>query len=629
MRAGLRRLQEETEGDFVKQIYEGAIQPSALVDRFHMAVLEQLWNAMCREDAALSQIDGRILDDRVARFRDLDKQRIAFAALEIARKHHDKKPAGRVGEMAVVRAELNKSRKLLPVRKLVEKAGNAIQQLKPVFLMSPLSVAQYIAPGQLTFDLLLIDEASQVRPEDALGTLARAAQVVVVGDPKQLPPTNFFNRLVADADDVSDDEGYGDGAPPIGAMESILSLCDATFPNRTMLAWHYRSQHPALIAVSNRNFYDNRLLLPPSVFMGRAADGFLGVAFHKVRSGGYDRGRSATNVVEADVVAEAVCSFARKYPDKSLGVGTFSVAQRDVIRDRIDERRRSDPALEPFFASSREHSFFVKNLESIQGDERDTIFISVGYGRDRDGRLTQNFGPIGASGGERRLNVLISRARERCEVFSSITADDISVSNAEPGVVAFKEFLQFAEKGYFDVPRPTHRTFDSDFEESVADFLHRRDFRVHPQVGMAGFFVDLGVLHPSDEGRYMLGIECDGATYHSSRSARDRDRIRQEILESRGWRIHRIWSSDWFYRRPQQEQRLLDALDRAIRVTDESPPKKETGQDWRQGTIGSGPTEKSATEVATISSVPYSEANFTISAQGAPHRGAAPVHQRQ
>ena len=616
VRQGLLRLRELITGDFFLRVYQGSVSPDALVDRTQLAIQEQTWTRMCQSDRELAMMDGRILNEKVNQFRNFDRRRIEAAALDVARKHYDAKPTGSVGEMGIIRSEINKIRKLMPVRKLLENAGNAVQLLKPVFLMSPLSVAQYLTPGHLKFDLLVIDEASQVRPADALGAIARSGQIVVVGDAKQLPPTNFFNRMVADGDEISNEEE--DNTPTLGAMESILSLCDATLPNRTMLTWHYRSQHPALVAVSNRNFYRNKLLLPPSVISGRGADG-LGVVFHRTPSGAYDRGKSATNVLEADIVADAICDFARQNPDKSLGIGTFSVAQRDVIRDRIDDRRRRDPSLEPFFSTSRKYPFFVKNLESIQGDERDVIFISVGYGRDHDGRLIQNFGPIGKDGGERRLNVLITRARERCEVFSPITADDIDVRNGKAGVVVFKEFLQFAEKGYFDIPRPTTKTFDSDFEESVAEFLKQRGYTVDPQVGMAGFFIDLGVLHPSAKGQYMLGIECDGATYHSSRSARDRDRIRQQVLESRGWTIHRIWSTDWFHRRSDQEKRLLDVLTscESKKPSEPPPPRLLSVEELR---VNDEPTfERQKIEPPRRTSVPYEEADFQVSSSLLPH----------
>ncbi len=607
----LARVLSSTGAHLHDQVYSGGIPPTELVERVELAMAEQIWNEMCKSDAELARVDGRLLHELVRHFRELDATRINAAAAQVARRHFNQKPTGGVGEMAIIRQEINKKSKFLPVRKLLDMAGNAIQILKPVFLMSPLSVAQYLAPGRLKFDLLLIDEASQVRPEDALGAVARAEQIVVVGDAKQLPPTNFFNRLGDDGD--GDGNSSNDGTPLISAMESILSLCDATLANRTMLRWHYRSHHPALIAVSNASFYENKLLLPPSVAIGLAADG-LGVIYHKVPSGGYDRGGSATNIVEADLVAEAVCAFARANPQRTLGVGTFSVAQRDVIRDRIDHRRREDPELEAFFTPNRPHAFFVKNLESIQGDERDVIFISVGYGRDAGGRLTGSFGPINNDGGERRLNVLITRAKERLEVFSSLTADDIDTSSRKLGVVALKKFLQYAEKGYLDVPTRTDKPFDSDFEESVANFLKLRDYLVHPQVGMAGFFIDLGVLHPKNPARYVLGIECDGATYHSSRSARDRDRIRQQILESRGWCIHRIWSTDWFNHRQAEEHRLLDALQRAESAPKTKPPQREARSPPRAEV-----KPPSLAEAPTRTSTPYQEADFRVRSDALPH----------
>ncbi|MHB8474750.1 MAG: DUF3320 domain-containing protein [Steroidobacteraceae bacterium] len=608
----LSLLLSRTGADFHDRVYAGQISPADLVERVELAMSEQIWNQMCKSDAELARIDGRLLDELVGHFRQLDAARIDAAAAEVARRHFDQKPTGSVGEMAIIRQEINKKSRFLPVRKLLDMAGNAIQILKPVFLMSPLSVAQYLAPGRLKFDLLLIDEASQVRPEDALGAAARAEQIVVVGDAKQLPPTNFFTRLGDDQDGDGNSEN-DEGTPLIGAMESILSLCDATLLNRTMLRWHYRSHHPALIAVSNDCFYDNKLLLPPSVALGQVANG-LGVVYHKVPSGGYDRGKSATNTVEADWVAEAVCAFARANPEKTLGVGTFSVAQRDCIRDRIDQRRREDPELEAFFTPNRPQPFFVKNLESIQGDERDVIFISVGYGRDASGRLTGSFGPINNDGGERRLNVLITRAKERLEVFSSLTADDIDTSSRKAGVVALKKFLQFAEKGYLDIPTPTNKPFDSDFEESVANFLRQRDFEVHPQVGMAGFYIDLGVLHPKNPARYVLGIECDGATYHSSRSARDRDRIRQKILEDRGWSIHRIWSTDWFNRRSAEEHRLLDALQGA-----ETAPKAKPAEDRPPPPPRAEARPEPPREAQPRAGVPYQEADFRVRSDALPH----------
>ncbi|WP_394808651.1 DUF3320 domain-containing protein [Nitrosomonas sp.] len=559
IRNDLHELKSEIGEECHAKVFKGEIQADHINPVIRVSILENIWQSIVAVDQSLSDIDAFKLDKELGRFRKSDKERLKIASMEVLEAYSKNCPKGTNGEMLSIRQEIAKKRNNYPVRKLMSKAGRAIHELKPVFLMSPMSIAQFIAPGSMTFDLVLIDEASQVRPEDTLGAIARAKQVVVVGDIKQLPPTNFFNRITEDSDReefIDDDESYF-----FNDVESILDLCDSVFQNKVMLRWHYRSQHPGLIAVSNRNFYDNKLLLPPSVLRANYEDGF-GVSFVRSPQNGYKRGGpdGGRNILEAELIAKEVISFAKTHPDKSLGVAAFSVAQRDAIRDLIDEYRRKHQEVEYFFSVSKHDSFFVKNLESIQGDERDVIFISVGYGRSEDGRLTQTFGPLAADGGERRLNVLISRAKECCKVFSSITAEDIKVSPGKLGINAFREFLQFAEKGYFDVPIDTEKSFDSDFEESLALFLTKNGYKVQPQVGMSGFFIDIGVVDPNNENKFFCGIECDGATYHSSRSARDRDRLRQEILESRGWKIYRIWSTDWFHRRHDQEAKLLDYL---------------------------------------------------------------------
>jgi very-short-patch-repair endonuclease len=404
--------------------------------------------------------------------------------------------------------------------------------------------------------LLLIDEASQVNPVDALGAIARARQIVVVGDDKQLPPTNFFNKVLADSEDDHEDENFSPSD-----VESILGLCSAQGMPSRMLRWHYRSKHESLIAVSNREFYSNRLYIVPSAAKSSTE---LGLFFRHVPEGVFDRGGSTTNRIEAAAVARAVMDHARHSPKQTLGVGAFSVAQRDAILDELEQLRRHENACEEFFAPGNPDPFFIKNLENIQGDERDVIFISVGYARDKDGYLAMSFGPLQFDGGERRLNVLISRARERCEVFSSITADDIDLARARSrGAHSLKTFLAFAQSGVLDIGVATGRDFGSDFEEEVARALSAYGLQIIPQVGIAGFFVDLAVVDPDQPGRYLLGIECDGRAYHSSRSARDRDRLRENVLRSRGWIIHRIWSTDWFHRPQEQIRKALDAVDRA------------------------------------------------------------------
>lgn len=576
---------------------------AGLADRLHVAYHQALLRRAYREHPELAEFDGTTHERLIARFRELDMGRIALARAEVALAHFEGMPRGTAGEMAVVLREIEKKRRRKPIRRLLREAGSAIRAIKPVFLMSPISVAQFLDPGGLAFDLLVIDEASQVSPVDALGAMARARQVVVVGDDKQLPPSRFFSKLLDEAGAAPGDDLEA------GDIESILGLCAAQGLPQRMLRWHYRSRHHSLIAVSNREFYEDRLLIVPSPSTIAEA---TGLHFRPVPGGVFDRGGTATNRVEARAVAEAVVLHARTQPGKSLGVAAFSVAQRDAIRDELERLQRENPDLAGFFAPSRPDPFFVKNLENIQGDERDVIFISVGYGRDPDGRFAMNFGPLSAEGGERRLNVLISRARERCEVFSSISDEDIDLQRARSrGASAFKTFLRFARTGEIDAREPTGLGHDSAFEEDVARAVRGLGFEVHPQVGTAGFRIDLAVVDPEKPGRYLLGIECDGASYHSSRSARDRDRIREAVLRDRGWSLHRVWSTDWFHRPADGLRRIAEAIERARaeRATDETPA--QPGGAVEEPQIERA-TSEAAREPAASWVVPYAEAAFDV-----------------
>jgi very-short-patch-repair endonuclease len=447
-----------------------------------------------------------------------------------------------------------------------------------------------------------------VRPVDALGAIARCRQVVVVGDERQLPPTAFFSKLTSDGDDEEDDD---DATTRVALVESILGLCSAGGVPERMLRWHYRSKHESLIAVSNREFYDNQLYIVPSPVTESSS---LGLRFHHVPQGTFDVGGTRTNRVEARAVAAAVMSHAATNPELSLGVVAFSAAQRRAIVDELEILRRQSEKTEGFFAAAHPNEpFFAKNLENVQGDERDVMFISVGYGRNQQGRMLMRFPTLGSEGGERRLNVLITRAKRRCEVFSSITDEDIDLERAHgKGVAAFKQFLRYARTGDLDISRMTSREFDSIFEEQVADALTEHGYLVRQQVGQSGFFVDLAVIDPERPGRYVIGIECDGAAYHSSRSARDRDRLRQAVLEDHGWTIHRIWSTDWFKSPNAQLRQTIEAIESArSRGSIETSPAS---------TIESSvPIVRDTAPIPTseipepVLSMPYSEASFAVS----------------
>jgi very-short-patch-repair endonuclease len=455
-------------------------------------------------------------------------------------------------DLGLITHEIKKQKRHLPIRQLVSRAASALQALKPCFMMGPLSVAQYLPPDRLKFDLIVMDEASQLKPEDAIGAIARGSQLVVVGDPKQLPPTNFFQRLAVDEEDLHDDE-----LTALEESESILDVASTLYQPVRRLRWHYRSQHHSLIAFSNREFYQGDLVIFPSAYH-ESPD--LGVKYHSVRDGVFEQRRNAR---EAAAVVEAVLDHVQRRPNESLGVVALNFEQRELIEELLDARLRSDP----FAAAYQERMeggaepLFVKNLENVQGDERDVIFISGTYGPDARGNQYQRFGPINGPNGHRRLNVLFTRARKRTEVFSSLDPDKIQTSAGSAfGLRALKQYLTFAKTGVLEAPDDGADEPANDFERSVGSILKENGFEVVPQVGVAGFFVDLGVRHPSKAGAYLLGIECDGATYHSGRSARDRDRLREEILVNQGWKIHRIWSTDWFKGRNLEVSRLLEKL---------------------------------------------------------------------
>jgi very-short-patch-repair endonuclease len=465
-------------------------------------------------------------------------------------------------KLGLVRAQTRLKRGHLPLRRLLERAGDAIQAITPCFLMSPISVAHYLAPGAATFDVVIFDEASQIEPADAYGAIARARQAVLLGDEKQLPPTTFFTKVEQDA--VAADAAGG-VAP--GDLESILGVGIVRLPatHRCGLRWHYRSRDPSLIDFSNRSFYDRSLTTFPGPRSERTD---LGVFLRPVPGSGYRRGAGQFNPEEARAVAEAVMAHARAWAragaGPSLGVGAFSVAQQRAIEDEVERFRREDAggAAEAFFDPGRDEPFFVKNLETIQGDERDVVMLSVGYGRDAAGRLTMNFGPLNLDNGWRRLNVLVTRSRLRCEVFSTLAASDLRVEDGAPrGVAALRDYLAFAERGRFDdVPAPSARDHASAFEAEVARGLRARGHDVHVEVGVPPWFVDLAVVDPARPGTYLLGIECDGTAYRAGATARDRERLRREVLERMGWRIERVWSADWFRR----ERAVLDRLEARI-----------------------------------------------------------------
>jgi very-short-patch-repair endonuclease len=532
-----------------------------LVDIFVKAALLSWVESIYQQEPALRDFRRDDQERAIEEFRELDRKLIRLAAQRVTQLADGRRPQAPQAlpgsEIATLMREAHKKSKHLPLRRLFEEIPNLLLQLKPCLLMSPLSVSQFLHPEKIQFDLVVFDEASQICPEDAIGAIYRGKQVVVTGDDKQLPPTTFFQAAESEEEEDEDAE-----TPAV--FESILDACLGAGLSQRMLRWHYRSRHESLIAYSNQRFYDNKLVTFPAA---RAEHPLLGVKFQHVADGVYDRGGRRDNQREAEVIADLVFAHYRDQPGKSVGVIAFSQAQMTAIEDAIEQRLRDHPELEASFKEDRLEGFFVKNLETVQGDERDVILLSVGYGPDAQGRLTMNFGPLNKEGGQRRLNVAVTRAREKLVVVSSIRAGDLDLKASQaPGVLHLHQYLDYAQRGV-DALELTHpqgqAEADSPLEAEVMKEVRALSYQVVPQVGCSGFRIDLGVLDPAAPGNFLLGIECDGATYHSAATARDRDRLRQEVLEGLGWRIHRIWAPDWFSRRTSEVERLQKVLDSA------------------------------------------------------------------
>jgi len=537
--------------------------PQAFEHRFYLLWISE---AMAKSDV-LTTFNALQHEDLVRKFASLDSSIRELVSLHIQGKAADSARRLRSAqsnvtgsEVGILRRELQKRKKIKPLRKLFAEIPHALQALKPCMLMSPISVSTYLKPGSVTFDLVVFDEASQLPTPEGIAAILRAEQVVVAGDRNQLPPTSFFRaQIELDEGDEKDEDDQLADEP----LESLLDDAVATVPlfREAHLKWHYRSKDERLIKFSNACFYDNRLVTFPSACTD--SDG-RGVRLVYVPDGVWDRGRSRTNRIEARKVAELVVEHFTRFPHRSLGVVAMNNQQKEAIEDAIAEALEQRPDILPLLDPASVHEpFFVKSLENVQGDERDSMMISVGYGRDTNGHLSLNFGPLNMEGGWRRLNVLITRAKWHTTLVTSIRSHELGgISPNNRGAVALRDFIAYAERNC-ELPQPpsaptTEET--NDFEDAVATALRDRGLPVDQQVGASKFRIDLAIRDRRDTSRYVLGIECDGATYHSTRTARDRDILRQRVLESMGWRIHRVWSTEWFHDRDRAIERILSSL---------------------------------------------------------------------
>lgn len=554
--------------EFVEKVEQMRMQPYIIVDTFFKRFYRLWLDAMIPRYPAVCAFRSRSHQSIINEFNDLDKSQLEIARLRILERLISRLPntniaTSSVDEVGILKRELTKQRKIMPLRRLFKAIPNLLTALKPCLMMSPLSVSLFLQADGYNFDTVIFDEASQVCTEDAIGAIMRGKQVIIAGDSKQLPPTSFFAATLSDGDfDVdTDDEEVDD----TGAYDSILEEAVNAIPERT-LKWHYRSRHEHLIAFSNAKIYNNELITFPSN-MDKIPDN--GVEYIYVENGVYDRGGKKHNLNEAKRVASLVFEHIRKYPNRSLGVVTFSEAQQHAVDSAIRQLRLQNSQYEKFFSEDNEHAFFIKNLENVQGDERDTIIFSIGYAKDQNGVMYMNFGPLSRNGGHRRLNVAITRAKYNVKLVGSIHPTDIKIeSTNSEGVKMLRQYIEFAINGASALLNELKFTstvdVDSPFEEAVHDFLIKNGYNVTTQVGCSGYRIDMAVKHPTLSGIFVLGIECDGATYHSARTARERDRLRQTVLEDIGWTIYRIWSTDWIKDTKTEGGKLLEAVKMAI-----------------------------------------------------------------
>ena len=547
------KLNEEVK-EFIKKYFGNAVRSEfskVFLKSYYLQILDEI----------LKKSNKFSPKSLVEKFRDDDmkvRDIFRYKVMESVEERQPKDNYSSMGsnEVSILKRENEKKRRLKPIRDLLEQIPDLAFALKPCFMMSPLTVSQYINPKNINFDVVIFDEASQIMPEDAVPCLIRAKQAIIMGDTQQLPPTSFF----LSQDDESEEE--------IEDLESFLSESITKFRTKS-LDWHYRSNNETLISFSNRFFYENRLI----TFPNPKENDNSGLDYVYIKTGVYDRGKSRKNRIEAREIVKIYRDLKKKYPKKSFGIIAFSMAQENAIREEFQVA--GIPIEESIDVNNEE--VFVKNLETVQGDERDIIILSVGYGKDSSGKFSYNFGPLNKEGGYKRLNVSITRSRFKTIVVSSMLPDDLDEDkiNAE-GVRYLKYYLDFAKSK--DLTKFLQKTeglqFDSSFEEAVYEELKKEGFDVSCQIGCSGYRVDLAIKHPKKPGEYILGVECDGSQYHSSRFARDRDKIRQVVLENLGWNIIRIWSDDWLNNKEYEIEKIKEKVKNILKSKGIPEPKQ-------------------------------------------------------
>ncbi len=566
--------------NFIEDVVNHPLPASPLEDIFYKKYLEQWLTQACLQfPSILTNFDDQYHLRNIASFRQLDQTCLKINQYRLCEKIFQMRPKGsslladaKSLEENILQREIHKKRNIMPLRKLFSQTISFVTAIKPCFMMSPLSVANFLPIEDFAgyFDLVIFDEASQICPEDAIGAIARGKQLIVVGDERQLPPTRFFNASMGDGT-----VGEGDVDD---SFDSILDQCCTIGMPEAMLNWHYRSRKEGLIAYSNQHFYGNRLntfpdLLRTGTANASTVDLLPSIEFHHVINGIYDTGKTRKNRIEARVVAKAIVrhyqnNVANK-TDFSLGIVTFSEAQKEAVEEELEALYKEDPEYETLVKSFVDEPLFIKNIENVQGDERDFIFFSIGYGHSPSGRLILNFGPLNKMGGERRLNVAITRARFHVKIYCSFLPGEVDPKRvASKGTQLLFGYLEFAKSGKLYDPTQIigllQQKFENDLEKEVYTALEKLGYGMDTQVGCSGYHVDIAIINPTDPARYLLGIECDGAPYSTSKTARDRDRLRHQVLEGLGWHLYHVWSLHWMSNKEEVIKQIKTLVDKLV-----------------------------------------------------------------
>lgn len=548
----------------------GKVDSNELIPAFDCAVAKAEVSLTVRNSKALTAFTGTLFEDTVRRLNEAHESFKKLTIQQLAAELSAKVPAAGEGakssEIGILQRAIKSGGRMMSIRKLFDSIPNLLRRLCPVMLMSPISVAQYIDPSYPKFDLVIFDEASQLPTCEAVGAIARGDNVIVVGDPKQMPPTSFFSSNQVDEENYEKED-----------LESVLDDCLALSMPQKHLLWHYRSRHESLIAYSNSKYYENKLYTFPS-----PDDQISEVSWVNVE-GFYDKGSTKTNRAEAEAVVAEICRRLRdpQLIKHSIGVVTFSLPQQNLVEDVLADAFRAEPQLEQL-ADSMYESILIKNLENVQGDERDVILFSIGYGPDKEGKVSMNFGPLNRDGGWRRLNVAISRAREKMVVYSVIRPEMIDLSRTRSeGVDGLKGFLEFAAKGRAALPvRAGSGTLGTGFEKLVAAELEQRGFKVKCSVGCSDYKVDVAVADPDDENTYILGVNCCGRNSYENGTAYDRTISQPGVLKGLGWHVISVYILDWLTDKDKCIAAIISALNEAVEAKNappevsEEPPKK-------------------------------------------------------